>query len=247
MNSLEMWPANSPDLSPIEDLWAIVQAKLQEKSYKTLDELKLALVKIWNRIPITLCRKLIRSFNKRISQVYKTRGKRFTRKYTKVNGKKAVELSWNRCWNTNDDVERIIFSDKTLQETKSKVERAMKRRITREKNDFKKNVACKYTPSFIKSLKMSYSRSIKYEEQGNKLKEAHQKKLKDLTTEWRDLVNMSLDDYYLSFNDEQRLKLINERSTKLLPPELMPDEASTHADNSVDDGTDSDLSELSDN
>ena len=34
------WPANSPDLSPIENLWSIVQEKLQATNYSTLEEMK---------------------------------------------------------------------------------------------------------------------------------------------------------------------------------------------------------------
>ena len=39
-NHLEFWPPNSPDLSPIEELWAIVEEKLNYYSFNSLDKLK---------------------------------------------------------------------------------------------------------------------------------------------------------------------------------------------------------------
>jgi transposase len=37
-NLLPNWPPHSPDLSPIENIWAIVQAKVNAKGYKTFDK-----------------------------------------------------------------------------------------------------------------------------------------------------------------------------------------------------------------
>ncbi len=34
------WPANSPDLKPIENLWSIVKRKMRNKRPKNADELK---------------------------------------------------------------------------------------------------------------------------------------------------------------------------------------------------------------
>ena len=36
---LEFWPANSPDLSPIEELWSIVEEKLNKYSFKNTSEM----------------------------------------------------------------------------------------------------------------------------------------------------------------------------------------------------------------
>ena len=55
-NKLDFWPANSPDLSPIENIWSILKEKLHERKHQTLDDLKKHLIFLWNRIPVGLCR-----------------------------------------------------------------------------------------------------------------------------------------------------------------------------------------------
>ena len=68
------WPARSPDLNPIENLWVWIDRKLQEKPIKNLAELKQAVHEAWLNVPIDLCQKLIESMPKRIKSCIKARG-----------------------------------------------------------------------------------------------------------------------------------------------------------------------------
>jgi len=52
MNKLDFWPPNSPDLSPIENVWSEVQKKLEGHTFNTLDELKNKIIYEWNRVPV---------------------------------------------------------------------------------------------------------------------------------------------------------------------------------------------------
>ncbi len=58
------WPAQSPDLNPIENLWGYIKHLLKKINFKNLTELKEAIIKIWNEIPIEVIQKLIKSMKK---------------------------------------------------------------------------------------------------------------------------------------------------------------------------------------
>ncbi len=55
------WPANSPDLNPIENLWGIVKRKMRDTKSNNADELKATVKETGASIPPQQCDKLITS------------------------------------------------------------------------------------------------------------------------------------------------------------------------------------------
>jgi transposase len=70
------WPAQSPDLNPIEHLWAELKKRVRnrERPPTTLEELWNAIEEEWEGIPPDFCLKLIDTMPARISDVLKTKG-----------------------------------------------------------------------------------------------------------------------------------------------------------------------------
>lgn len=70
------WPGNSPDLSPIENLWSIIKTKLRAKDCTTQQKLICAIIDAWYRDSTIAdhCQKLVDSMPKRIQQVLKNKG-----------------------------------------------------------------------------------------------------------------------------------------------------------------------------
>ncbi len=68
------WPANSPDLNPIENLWGIVKKKMRDTRPNNADELKATVNETWASIPPQQCHKLITSMPRRIEAVIKAKG-----------------------------------------------------------------------------------------------------------------------------------------------------------------------------
>ena len=70
------WPAQSPDLNPIEHLWAILKRRLNQ-----YDRPPSGMLELWERIEVEwdkidkdICQNLVRSMPKRIKAVIKAKG-----------------------------------------------------------------------------------------------------------------------------------------------------------------------------
>lgn len=74
------WPACSPDLNPIENLWGILARRVygNGRQYGSVNELYVAVCTAWREIPQTVIDNLINSMPKRVFEVIKRNGKHLT-------------------------------------------------------------------------------------------------------------------------------------------------------------------------
>jgi len=71
-----LWPAQSPDLNPIEHLWDVLERQVRARNphLKNKDELALALTEEWLNIDQTILENLVDSMPRRVDAVIKSRG-----------------------------------------------------------------------------------------------------------------------------------------------------------------------------
>ena len=68
------WPGYSPDLNPIENLWAILQERVRKREPKTVEALKKAIRDEWKKIDIPLLENLALSMSQRLKTVRRLKG-----------------------------------------------------------------------------------------------------------------------------------------------------------------------------
>ena len=70
------WPGNSPDLNPMENLWATIKQKLFKYDCSTKISLIEAIIRIWynKEEQKKMCCNLVQSLPKRVSMIIKSKG-----------------------------------------------------------------------------------------------------------------------------------------------------------------------------
>ena len=138
------WPANSPDLSPIETVWSILKQELMKRKNTCLDELRNNIIDIWSKFPNELCKKIIGEFEKKINLCKEVEGKILGKIKLKSENQKEVshkEIEPKYDWDSikREKCFRIVYNDKIismLQNRFIKTINHLKKEIIKE---FKKN------------------------------------------------------------------------------------------------------------
>jgi len=65
---LDSWPANSPDLNPIEPIWAWMKEEIRKMMPGTVDDLAAAIQEVWGRVPPKVIEGCINGYPKHLAE-----------------------------------------------------------------------------------------------------------------------------------------------------------------------------------
>ena len=70
------WPAQSPDINPIENIWSYIKVKIRQRDSQpsSVKQLKQWVKEEWDAIPVEYYRNLIKSMLRQVQAVLATNG-----------------------------------------------------------------------------------------------------------------------------------------------------------------------------
>jgi transposase len=71
---VEGWPTKGDDINPIENLWAILDERLESKKFRTEKGMKKAIRQLWDELDLSLLHNLIHSIQDRLRRIRKAKG-----------------------------------------------------------------------------------------------------------------------------------------------------------------------------
>lgn len=74
LKNIEDYPANSPDLNPLEHVWAYWKDKIRKRAPTTEEQLRVCAFEEWDLIPLDFIKACIESMPKRLEALIAAEG-----------------------------------------------------------------------------------------------------------------------------------------------------------------------------
>ena len=70
------WPAQSPDINPIENLWSYIEVRIRQRDSQpsSITQLEQWVMEEWDAVPVDYYRNLIKSMPRRVQAVLAANG-----------------------------------------------------------------------------------------------------------------------------------------------------------------------------
>ena len=231
------WPPNSPDMSPIENVWAILKEKLEKRKIKNLDDLRENILDIWTKFPTSLCERLCNSFKDRIKYVKEFNGKRINKELLEKIKKERKEHNENFI-PSNEDNEwisvkrdknyRIVFNDKIVDTIKKRfIKQINKQKINKLEIYSKENQKLKKNEKNYNKLmtKKEYNKNI--EEKRKIIEDYYDNMIKSIE-------KMKSQEFIINYLDKEKNDKIMDLMSVNLNNNFELDGASTNISNNID-------------
>jgi len=225
------WPPNSPDLSPIENVWAILKEKLSKRKIRNLDDLRENILDIWIKFPTSLCKKLCMQFDEKIKLIREFKGARINKemminvekKNKKEKKDEGKDLNLENEWISvkREKKYRVVFNDKIVKTIKNRfIKQIKKLKITKIK-EFKKDNSKleKYEKPPIKGVsKKEYSKVL--DEKKETIENYYDKLIGKVE-------NASNEEFIIDYLDKEKDSNLKNLISSNLSKTFMLDEANT--------------------
>ena len=191
-------------------MWAIVEEKLNNYSFTSLESMTRKLLWIWNRIPKSICRNLIDSFDKKLELLGKKRGERVNKR--KFFPKKS-NFSWRNAY-LEDNNFNIVYNEKILENMKKNKIKSLNKQLKDIKNSFteeKKRYCIKNKNRIKKESKDLWKFFLEQEEKMIKIFEEKIKKKKEEIQIFKELDGKDL---FSQFSLEEKINNISLKNKK---------------------------------
>ena len=199
MKRLKFWPPNSPDLSPIESVWSLIQERIQGREFSNLEELEKKILYEWNRIPQKYCKKLFDKFINDITSLYKA-GKIISNNDKHDNSRNTFK----KFGEYPENIENIFFNKNFVKKIIKKKIKFFEKKNRRVSNYIRKLGIKTFKAKCCDELNIyffnkSYEGVIKDQ---NKLKKIYEKNIESLK-------KTTVEDYFKKLTQEKKQKLIS--------------------------------------